>query len=386
MGRDHTISKMGLKWGHLQHLHVSREMPTKHHGGEISHTLSKNSTCWAASLKCLYSNACSMGHNHEVLEICVQLPGSNLVAIMETWWDGSHAWSVEMERYRLLRKERMGRQGWRVALCVREQLEDMALCLGMDREPMEILRVRIKEITGKGGVIVDVCDRPPDQEEEVYVVLNGHVGAASHWQALVLMGDFNHPNTCSKDNTTGYKHSRRSVECIDDKFLTQVIEEPTRRGALLDLFLTNKEGLVGDVKVKDSLVTMRWGCSDHEMVEFRILRGRRKVKSNLRMPDLRRVEFGLLQVSAWKSPMGCGPGGKAGLRKLVNIQGSPPPSSRGVQPIKYDIRQKCLEGCVDEQVAPGQTQTQKGSIQRVATRTGNLGGTQRCCLSMLGQR
>ena len=33
----------------------------------------------------------------------------------------------------------------------------------------------------------------------------------------------------------------------------QMEEEPTRRGALLDLVLTNKEGLVEDVNVGDSL-------------------------------------------------------------------------------------------------------------------------------------
>lgn len=38
-----------------------------------------------------------------------------------------------------------------------------------------------------------------------------------------------------------------------------------RRGAVLDLVLTNKKGLVGNVKLRNSLV-----CSDHEMV-FRIL-------------------------------------------------------------------------------------------------------------------
>jgi len=48
----------------------------------------------------------------------------------------------------------------------------------------------------------------------------------------------------------------------------QVVEEPTRKGTLLDLVLTNKEGLVEDVKVRGRL-----GCSDHEMVEFRNLRG-----------------------------------------------------------------------------------------------------------------
>ncbi|PKU32349.1 glycerol kinase [Limosa lapponica baueri] len=46
-----------------------------------------------------------------------------------------------------------------------------------------------------------------------------------------------------------------------------VVEEPTRRGAMLDLVLTNKEELVGNVKLKSSL-----DCSDHEMVEFKILR------------------------------------------------------------------------------------------------------------------
>ncbi|GAB0187715.1 nucleoside diphosphate kinase 6 [Grus japonensis] len=38
-----------------------------------------------------------------------------------------------------------------------------------------------------------------------------------------------------------------------------------RRGAMLDLGLTNKEGLVGNVKLKGSL-----GCNDHEMVQFQI--------------------------------------------------------------------------------------------------------------------
>ncbi|GAB0188602.1 hypothetical protein GRJ2_001325500 [Grus japonensis] len=36
---------------------------------------------------------------------------------------------------------------------------------------------------------------------------------------------------------------------------------------MLDLVLTSKEGLVGNAKLKGSL-----GCSDHEMVEFKIIR------------------------------------------------------------------------------------------------------------------
>jgi len=84
------------------------------------------------------------------------------------------------------------------------------------------------------------------------------IGAASCSQALVLMVDFSHPDICWRDNTARHKHSRRFLECIEDNFLLQVTEEPTRRGAMLDLVLINKEGLVGNVKLKGSL-----GCSNN---------------------------------------------------------------------------------------------------------------------------
>lgn len=53
---------------------------------------------------------------------------------------------------------------------------------------------------------------------------------------------------------------RRLLRCVGDKVLMQAVEEPVRRGVLLVLVLTDKEGLVGTV-----------GCSSHEIMEFRIL-------------------------------------------------------------------------------------------------------------------
>ncbi|GAB0176076.1 hypothetical protein GRJ2_000072800 [Grus japonensis] len=104
------------------------------------------------------------------------------------------------------------------------------------------------------------------------------------------MGDFNHPDIFWRDNTAGHKQSRRFLECIYDNFLLQVIEEPTRRGAMLDLILINKEELVGNVKLKGSL-----GCSDHEMVEFKILRAARRVHSKLTTLDFRKADFCLFR-------------------------------------------------------------------------------------------
>ncbi|GAB0208502.1 hypothetical protein GRJ2_003315900 [Grus japonensis] len=163
----------------------------------------------------------------------------------------------------------------------------MELHLGMEEEPTKSLWVRIKGSTGAGDIIVGVCYRPPDQGDRADEALYRQIGAASHSQALVLMGDFNHPDICWRGNTAEHKQSRKFLECVDDNFLLRVIEEPTRRGAMLDLVLTNKDGLVGDVKLKGSL-----GCSDHEMVELKILRAARRVHSKLPTLDFRRADFG----------------------------------------------------------------------------------------------
>ncbi|GAB0207747.1 hypothetical protein GRJ2_003240400 [Grus japonensis] len=169
----------------------------------------------------------------------------------------------------------------------------------MDEEPTKSLWVRIKGSAGAGDIIVGSSTRPPDQGERVDEALYRQIGAASYSQALVLMGDFNHTDICWRDNTAECKQSRKFLECVDDNILLQVIEEPMRRGAMLDLILTNKEGLVGDVKLKGSL-----GCSDHEMVEFRILRAARRANSKLTTLDFRRADLGLFRDLLGRIPWG----------------------------------------------------------------------------------
>jgi len=95
---------------------------------------------------------------------------------------------------------------------------------------------------------------------------------------------------CWEDHTARHMQSRRFLQSISDNFLMQVVEEPTRRGMLLDLVLTNKEGLVEIVKVGGSL-----GSSDHEMVNFRILHGGSRAISTIKTLDLRRANFGLFK-------------------------------------------------------------------------------------------
>ena len=65
----------------------------------------------------------------------------------------------------------LGRTGWedeegQWPFYVRQQLECTEPCLGRADEPTESLWVRIEEKMGKGGILVGVCYRPPDQEEQ----------------------------------------------------------------------------------------------------------------------------------------------------------------------------------------------------------------------------
>ncbi|PKU43816.1 hypothetical protein llap_5882 [Limosa lapponica baueri] len=148
----------------------------------------------------------------------------------------------------------------------------MKIHLGMDEEPRESLWVKTKCRAGTSDVTVEVCYRPPNQEDQAVDALYKQIGEASRSQALGLMGDFSHPDNCWRNNTAGHKESKEFLERTDDNFLLQVTEEPTRRGSMSDLVLNNKEGLVRNPKLKGSI-----GCSDHEMVYLQILRAARRV-------------------------------------------------------------------------------------------------------------
>lgn len=109
-----------------------------------------------------------------------------------------------------------------------------------------------------------------------------------------------------------------------------MIKALTRKGALLDLMLTNKAELVVDVKVGGRL-----GCTDHEMMQFRILSGRSRAKKQDHNPELEEGRLQPVQRFAWKNPVGYSPGEKRDVEELVGMQRSPPPpSSRNVYPNK----------------------------------------------------
>ena len=89
-----------------------------------------------------------MGNKQEKLEAIVQQDSLDLVAITETWWDDSHDLSAAMEGYKLFRKDKGGKRGGGLALCVRDCFDCIELNDCDDK--VECLRIKKRGKANKG--------------------------------------------------------------------------------------------------------------------------------------------------------------------------------------------------------------------------------------------
>ena len=86
------------------------------------------------------------------------------------------------------------------------------------------------------------------------------------------------------------RQSRRYLECIEDNFLSQVIDSPTREDAILDLLATTRSELIGDVSIGGIL-----GCSDDALVRFAVLRDKGHAKCEIRTLNFRKANIWLFK-------------------------------------------------------------------------------------------
>ena len=91
---------------------------------------------------------------------------------------------------------------------MRDQLECNELHLGEGEELVESLWVRNKGWAAMADIAVEVYYRSPDQDDEVSEALYKQLEVVLQSHALVLMGDFNHPNICWVGNTARHMQPR----------------------------------------------------------------------------------------------------------------------------------------------------------------------------------
>ncbi|RMC00455.1 hypothetical protein DUI87_23065 [Hirundo rustica rustica] len=137
-----------------------------------------------AQLRCMYTNARSMGNKQAELEAMVHQRNYDIVAITETWWDDSHSWSTALNGYKLFSRDRKGRRGGGVALYIRGVLD--VIGIENNDDEVESLWVKIKGKANKADILLGVCYRPPNQDEEVDNLLYKQLNNVSASSALVL--------------------------------------------------------------------------------------------------------------------------------------------------------------------------------------------------------
>ncbi|PKU42080.1 rna-directed dna polymerase from mobile element jockey-like [Limosa lapponica baueri] len=92
----------------------------------------------------------------------------------------------------------------------------------------------MKGKANKGDLVLGVCYRPPNQDEQADELFFKRLGEVSQSTALVLVGDFNLPDICWKYNTAESRQARRFLECMEDNFLTQLVRNGVSKTSTLD--------------------------------------------------------------------------------------------------------------------------------------------------------
>ena len=109
---------------------------------------------------------------------------------------------------------------------------------------------------------------------------------------VVVMGDFNFPEL-DWGNIENIDMLHPFVDCINNNFLFQLVDKPTRGKNCLDLILCSEENMVQNLLVEEPFET-----SDHQVIRFELLS--RKLKSNKNIPifDYFRADYNAVREHA----------------------------------------------------------------------------------------
>ncbi|KAK6491568.1 hypothetical protein HHUSO_G3663, partial [Huso huso] len=234
-------------------------------------------------LKCLYLNARSIRNTFLELEAIVNVDNYDITEITESWLTPNDGDEFNMEGYSLVRKDRHNKRGPGVTIYIKNNLEWEILESNGNNN--ESIWIKLNEIKSK-GLIVGVCCRPPSSDESLNENLYASIKKISKEGDTLIMGDFNFPNINWDHMTSDNSSDMGMIELVQDCFLSQTVNAPTRYNSCLDLVLTNNEARIHTSQVIESL-----GISDHNMIKFVGNKSRAVYKSKTRVYNFRRADY-----------------------------------------------------------------------------------------------
>ena len=204
-------------------------------------------------LRCMYTNLRSMLNQNKQEEIKEMLAVNkiDIIGITETWLhDGIDDSEITMAGFNQFRKDRLKgikERGGGVILYCRDNLTVVDVSVEEDKKN-ESIWVELKQGAGK-GVGIGLCYRSPTSEQNEVDSLLASVKRHAEDSTAVIMGDFNYGGIDwggMQGSTVG---ERDFIDVINDCFLEQHVDRPTRKSNILDLIMSTEINVIENVEV-----------------------------------------------------------------------------------------------------------------------------------------
>ncbi|KAK3084814.1 hypothetical protein FSP39_019487 [Pinctada imbricata] len=229
-------------------------------------------------LRVLNINFQSIKRKQHLVKNIIESTKPDIVIGTETWLEPEIKNNeIFPNEYKIYRRDRKEKQGGGVLIAVKDHfISDEVEDLSPD-DRCEMIWAKI-EIVGCKTLYISSFYNPKTSDEQSLKWFNISVRRASQIKnaALLIGGDFNHPNwdwknKILKPNSSHLKQHYFFGDILDDLGLTQVVEHPTRKDNILDLVITNLPNQVSRTEIMP-------GISDHDIVFLEFNLTPKKVK------------------------------------------------------------------------------------------------------------
>jgi len=244
------------------------------------------------SLKCLFANIRSIRSKIDELRHLAEETKADLILLTETWTNPEMGDAeISIEGFSIInrsdRGDTGGGRGGGIISYVRTGVQVTEVASKFDL----FCQGRMMQITCQQMKlnIVNIY-RPPSTSQDNITRLSDAIREIK--APTIIVGDFNFPEISWNTMTTTSIRSQEFIEAIQDVFLSQMVNFPTRhgndptKGNTLDLILCSHPELIGNI---DDIGPI--GNSDHTCVQFDILISVQENLSEELIPDFRKANF-----------------------------------------------------------------------------------------------
>ena len=214
-----------------------------------------------SKIKCLLLNARSLKSIHkdsatnrtvcnlQRFQDLVLAENADVVCVNETWLNQDISDTEILHAdFTILRRDREIRSGGGVLIAVKTTSFKAVKKFVLESEQLQQLEMVSAELTTASDqkILFCSCYRPPDSDSHWIDLFNIFLNqVCDQFDNMVISGDFNLPNiswelidSCSGVNELAF------IDTLNDHFLSQLNNKPTRGNNILDLVITNVPNLV----------------------------------------------------------------------------------------------------------------------------------------------